>query len=143
MKLFRLLIKENNACKDTDLMEDVIPEELEHISVPELCPSKVLIEFCSVNDGAQLCHETEQPSRLHVFWELRLQKVRSSVHVIQLGVEASSWERKGVINVFQKYNGTWTRKIVHGVILFLLLPNFGINNFNDGKNSFTEAHDFI
>ena len=37
------------------LVEHVVPEQLEHVSVPRLCPGRVQVELRPVHDCTQLC----------------------------------------------------------------------------------------
>lgn len=47
-----------------DLMEDVVAEELDQVAVACLCPSRVVVEFWTLVDEAELRDQAEEATSL-------------------------------------------------------------------------------
>ena len=75
----------------TCLVERVISEEFQHVSVPVLRPRCISVEFRAVHDGVQLCQEPEEPRGLDVLGQLVLEGVGPVVGLVQRHVEARPW----------------------------------------------------
>ena len=60
--LFKLLAKHNDkeSFHLTDLVKDVVSEQLEHVAVAVLWPAEVAVQLGAIDDRAQLCQDAEQ-----------------------------------------------------------------------------------
>ena len=72
------------------LVENVVPEELEHVAVTVLGPAKVAVELRAVDHRAELREEPEKPRGLDLLGQLVLDGVASSVRCVQVRVESSA-----------------------------------------------------
>ena len=68
----------------TDLVKDIVPEELEHVAVAVLGPAEVAVQLGPVHHRAQLGQQPEQPGRLHLLGQLALESVAAAVGSVEL-----------------------------------------------------------
>ncbi len=74
------------------LVEHVVPEQLEHVSVAVLGPAKVPVQLGAVHHRAQLGQEAEETRGLHLLGQLALYHVVAHVGCVELGVKPCSYE---------------------------------------------------